>query len=70
MSCVKCGGDVHVNGDGDLLCQGSCGDTLTRAELEDSWSDDEPKFLPLPPPPFTERPEKWDEENWEENWEG
>lgn len=34
MSCGICGGEVHVNGDGDLLCMGSCGEVLTREEIE------------------------------------
>lgn len=34
MSCGICGGEVTVNGDGDLICQGSCGEVLTREEIE------------------------------------
>lgn len=29
-----CGGDVYVNGDGDLSCQGECGEVLLRSEIE------------------------------------
>lgn len=79
MSCVQCGGNVRVNGDGDLICEGPCGETLTREELEESESlcphssdgghcptycdyDCDQQLLS---PPFIERPELWDEENWE-----
>jgi len=50
--CGICGGEVHVNGDGDLLCMGSCGSVLTREEID----ADEPSHPQV---------EEWDSE-WEE----
>lgn len=36
--CHYCGGNVHANGDGDLVCDGTCGETLTREEIEASFA--------------------------------
>jgi len=44
--CGICGGDVHVTGDGDLVCMGHCGETLTREEIDESF-DAMPPSHPL-----------------------
>jgi hypothetical protein len=40
MYCGICGGYVYINGDGDMTCQGSCGEILTREEIEGADFDD------------------------------
>ena len=44
MSCPMCDGEVLVNGDGDLVCQGDCGETLTREDIDAAFEDDGDDF--------------------------
>jgi hypothetical protein len=56
MSCGICGGEVYTNGDGDLICQGACGETLTREEIEAADAQ-----------PACEQEEEWDED-YDDDW--
>ena len=45
MGCPICGSDeVLIGGDGDLTCQGDCGQVISREELELTWTDDDTEY--------------------------